>query len=457
MAPQQSGLVFSKESLNSISSWKYHVEDKTISTQYLTPFWNNCLQYIPEKIAPNVITLAGFMCIIYALYLVENYNHWLLNLPICFLIFCYSTLDALDGKQARRIKNSSPMGELFDHATDVVVSILIGRISMIIFSIDESYHDFYYLAGGTMFAFSHFQAMLNGAVTFHRFDGPNELMFALCMGFLLQMIVNLSFIFNNVFVVITVGIFPLAIGVAVITQLLTQPNVHKSATVMIKICILIFFMVGYKYLTTIHYFQYVCFFGIITIELIVAKMSKSHFRDYIFFISIVGFIMGKWISLAMFGHYAYSVFEQISTHMKLPMFKTYKNVYCCGVFDLFHHGHQRMMASSLKFGDRLFVGVHSSADVETYKRAPVMTMEERIESVSNCKYTCEIVPSAPLITNQAILDKYQIHVVVLSKEYDKPDDLYYALPRSLKMAKVLPRTDSISTTDLINRCKLVVN
>jgi hypothetical protein len=27
----------------------------------------------------------------------------------------YQTLDALDGKQARRTKTSSPLGELFDH------------------------------------------------------------------------------------------------------------------------------------------------------------------------------------------------------------------------------------------------------------------------------------------------------------------------------------------------------
>lgn len=30
----------------------------------------------------------------------------------------YSTLDAIDGKQARRTKSSSPLGQLFDHGCD---------------------------------------------------------------------------------------------------------------------------------------------------------------------------------------------------------------------------------------------------------------------------------------------------------------------------------------------------
>lgn len=33
-------------------------------------------------------------------------------------IFIYSTLDAIDGKQARRTKSSSPLGQLFDHGCD---------------------------------------------------------------------------------------------------------------------------------------------------------------------------------------------------------------------------------------------------------------------------------------------------------------------------------------------------
>jgi phosphatidylglycerophosphate synthase len=36
-------------------------------------------------------------------------------------LFIYQTLDAIDGKQARRTKQSSPLGQLFDHGNDALI------------------------------------------------------------------------------------------------------------------------------------------------------------------------------------------------------------------------------------------------------------------------------------------------------------------------------------------------
>jgi phosphatidylglycerophosphate synthase len=41
-------------------------------------------------------------------------------------VFMYQTLDAVDGKQARRTHSSSPLGQLFDHGCDAICSTLIG-------------------------------------------------------------------------------------------------------------------------------------------------------------------------------------------------------------------------------------------------------------------------------------------------------------------------------------------
>ena len=35
-------------------------------------------------------------------------------------LFIYQSLDAIDGKQARRTNSASPLGELFDHGCDSV-------------------------------------------------------------------------------------------------------------------------------------------------------------------------------------------------------------------------------------------------------------------------------------------------------------------------------------------------
>ena len=82
-----------------------------------------------------------------------------------------------------------------------------------------------------------------------------------------------------------------------------------------------------------------------------------------------------------------------------------------------------------------------------------MNHDERCRVVSKCKYVDEIVPNAPLIITEEFIKEYNIHIVTCSSEYDKPDDEYYAVPRKLGILKVLPRTDGISTTDLMARIK----
>jgi choline/ethanolamine phosphotransferase len=43
---------------------------------------------------------------------------WWIPLSCGLGLFIYQTLDAIDGKQARRTGNSNALGELFDHGCD---------------------------------------------------------------------------------------------------------------------------------------------------------------------------------------------------------------------------------------------------------------------------------------------------------------------------------------------------
>jgi len=43
----------------------------------------------------------------------------------CFVLFVYQTMDAIDGKHARRTKASSPLGQLFDHGCDSLATLFI--------------------------------------------------------------------------------------------------------------------------------------------------------------------------------------------------------------------------------------------------------------------------------------------------------------------------------------------
>ncbi len=85
------------------------------------------LKFIPMWLAPNVMTLIGFIgmigATIYGLYCNPTFTKALPReciATVFVLVFLYQTLDALDGKQARRTHNSTPLGQLFDHGCDAV-------------------------------------------------------------------------------------------------------------------------------------------------------------------------------------------------------------------------------------------------------------------------------------------------------------------------------------------------
>lgn len=82
--------------------------------------------------APNLITLVGTCCLALGCGVALWYSPTLSGpLPpwTCWLqaacVFAYSTLDAIDGKQARRTGASSPLGQLFDHGCDALGCTLI--------------------------------------------------------------------------------------------------------------------------------------------------------------------------------------------------------------------------------------------------------------------------------------------------------------------------------------------
>ena len=75
-------------------------------------------------------------------------------------------------------------------------------------------------------------------------------------------------------------------------------------------------------------------------------------------------------------------------------------VYVDMVADLFHYGHANFLKQAKQLGDHLIVGIHSDEVVKEYKRSPVMTMEERVETVSSCRYVDEVVANAPLVIDE---------------------------------------------------------
>lgn len=72
--------------------------------------------------------------------------------------------------------------------------------------------------------------------------------------------------------------------------------------------------------------------------------------------------------------------------------KHYKVGYVCGVFDLFHIGHLKILRRCKEYCDYLMVGVNSDELVESYKNnRPTIPENERMEIIRELRCVDEVV------------------------------------------------------------------
>lgn len=58
---------------DNFANWVDRTTDNTLSSLILGRFWGFLASFIPDTVAPNVLSLAGLLCLIHAWYLVYQY------------------------------------------------------------------------------------------------------------------------------------------------------------------------------------------------------------------------------------------------------------------------------------------------------------------------------------------------------------------------------------------------
>lgn len=173
------GEVLSEDQLQRLARHKYSANGVSAVEPYLQPFWRWLVEQIPLWWAPNALTLAGLVINGLTTIILMAYSpDGLQEAPIwcyysCALgLFIYQTLDAIDGKQARRTNSSSPLGELFDHGCDAlsIVFVVLGSCVTIQFGTNPIL--FFLECFSTMFLYymAHWQTFCSGTLQFGFFD-----------------------------------------------------------------------------------------------------------------------------------------------------------------------------------------------------------------------------------------------------------------------------------------------
>ena len=96
---------------------------------FLNRFWDWLVTggVVPPWMAPNLMTVSGLACIVLAYVLLWTHSPGLafeapgwVYVACAALAFAYQTADGADGKQARKTKSGSPLGEVVDHTCDAL-------------------------------------------------------------------------------------------------------------------------------------------------------------------------------------------------------------------------------------------------------------------------------------------------------------------------------------------------
>jgi len=120
----------SDDGLENISNHKYKAGTYTPIDNILNAWWAWACEFLPMWMAPNLVTLIALFFMIFSYCLLWFYSPtfteappWWVFVVSAVCLFIYQTLDAMDGKQARRTGSSSPLGQLFDHGIDCLCNL----------------------------------------------------------------------------------------------------------------------------------------------------------------------------------------------------------------------------------------------------------------------------------------------------------------------------------------------
>ncbi|XP_072915858.1 cholinephosphotransferase 1 [Hemitrygon akajei] len=169
----------SEAQLKRLEEHKYRASGRSLLEPPLQVFWGWLLELIPTWMAPNTITLLGLATNVLSTLLLVYYCPSATEQAPCYVyvlcglgLFIYQSLDAIDGKQARRTNSSSPLGELFDHGCDSFSTVVLGLGCCLAVRLgtDSELLFFCCFIGLFLFYCAHWQTYVSGSLRFAKID-----------------------------------------------------------------------------------------------------------------------------------------------------------------------------------------------------------------------------------------------------------------------------------------------
>ncbi|XP_023223282.1 choline/ethanolaminephosphotransferase 1-like isoform X2 [Centruroides sculpturatus] len=364
--------ILSPSQLRKLTEHRYSSSGSTILDPLVQLFWNWLVTKLPIWLSPNLMTITGLfvniftslILIFYSPDAVQEAPRW--TFVLCALgMFIYQTLDACDGKQARRTGTSSPLGELFDHGCDSLSTVFVSLGVCIATELGTypAWMFFQCFAAMTLFYCAHWQTYVSGTLHFGKFD-VTEVQFTIIIILLVSAILGPGVWSTRIpFFYIELKLLPVIIGASAasfslcgyFTVIFTGGAGKNGSTVAgtsvlspfipVGLVVIPAFIIYQKSVRNIyenHPCLYILAFGIVsakvTNRLVVAHMTKSvmEYFDSIligpgmlflnqYFNTFINEYIVLWLclvySLADLLHYCIIVCNQICSHLHIKMFQ----------------------------------------------------------------------------------------------------------------------------------------
>jgi len=175
----QGSPILSDRELKGLKEHKYSSSCSSLLDPMLQRLWNWVVTLVPLWVAPNLITMVGLvvnivttLVLVYHCPTATEVPPWWSSTACALGLFFYQTLDAIDGKQARRTKSSSPLGELFDHGCDSLSTVFVSLAGCCATRIGlyPAWLMFQCLTASVLFYVAHWQTYVTGTLMFGYID-----------------------------------------------------------------------------------------------------------------------------------------------------------------------------------------------------------------------------------------------------------------------------------------------
>lgn len=366
----------SRHQLKRLEEHRYKSCGKSLMEPLMQGFWEWLVGQVPAWIAPNLITIIGliiniFTTVVLACYCptaTEQAPTWT-YISCAVGLFIYQSLDAIDGKQARRTNSSTPLGELFDHGCDSLstVFVVLGTCIAVQLGTHPDWMFFCCFAGMFMFYCAHWQTYVSGMLRFGIIDVTEVQIFIIIMHLLaviggpdlwqsmipvlnipVKLVPALCTVAGTIFssinyfrVIFTGGVGKNGSTIAGTSVL--SPMLHIGTVIILATMI---YKKSAVQLFEKHPCLYILAFGFVsakvTNKLVVAHMTKSemHLHDTAFigpallfldqyFNSFIDEYFVLWIALVLslfdLIRYSVSVCNQIASHLHIEVFRIKTN------------------------------------------------------------------------------------------------------------------------------------